>query len=182
MIFIRKQILRVVSFALRRANFSQHKNLKSILLLWPSPLGTPTGRCPCNPLGARDPDPQTPSPPAWGGSSPQCRLLTCILLPLEIILTSLETSGSVAKCQLFSKARYTCILIKEDVIHFRLKADQICLIQSFYHTKAECNYCFIICSTLNSPSKFLQSILLCLSTSGFMFFVFFLTHILLKKN
>ena len=111
--FRSKQILRVVSIALRRANFSQHKNLKSILLLRPSPLGTPTGRCPCNPLGARDPDPKTPSPPAWGASGPQCRVLTCILLPLEIILKSLETSGSVAKCRQFSKARYTCILIKE---------------------------------------------------------------------
>ena len=121
MIFIQKQILRVVSIALRRAIFSQHKNLKSILLPQPSPLGTLTGRCPCNPMGDRDPDTQTPSPPAWGASCPQCRLLTCILLPLEIILTSLETSGSVAKCQLFSKARYTCILIKEDVIHLGLR-------------------------------------------------------------
>jgi len=121
MIFIQKQILRVVSIPLRRANFSSRKNLKSVLLLGPSPLGTPTGCCPFSPLGAQDPDPQNPSPPAWGASGPQCRLLTLILLPLKIILTSLETSGSVAKCQQFSKARYTCILIKEDGIHLGLR-------------------------------------------------------------
>ena len=41
MMFIQKQILRIVSIALRRANFSQRENLKSVLL-----------RCPCTPLGA----------------------------------------------------------------------------------------------------------------------------------
>ena len=84
--------------------------------------GSPAGRCPYSLLGAWDPGPQTPSLPAWGASSPQCCLiLTLILLLLEIILTTLETSGSVAKCRLFSKARYTCTLIKEDVIHLSLR-------------------------------------------------------------
>ena len=40
---------------------------------------------------------------------------------LESILSTLETSGSVVECRLFSKARYTCILMKEDVIHLGLR-------------------------------------------------------------
>ena len=50
--FIQKQILRIVSIALRRANFSQRENLKSVLLLGALPPGPQTGRCPCTPLGA----------------------------------------------------------------------------------------------------------------------------------
>ena len=85
------------------------------------PLEPQQGAAPVAHWGARDAGPQTYSPPAWGGSGPQCHLLNLILLPLEIVLTTLETSGSVAKCRLFSKARYTCILIKEDVIHLGLR-------------------------------------------------------------
>ena len=73
----------------------------------------PNRALPLEPTGGPGPRPQDPLTSCLGASDPQCRVLTCILLPLEIILTSLETSGSVAKCQLFSKARYTCILIKE---------------------------------------------------------------------
>ena len=43
---------RIVSIALRRANFSQRENLKSVLLPGASPPGPPTGRCPCTLLGA----------------------------------------------------------------------------------------------------------------------------------
>ena len=39
MMFIQKQTLRIVSIALRRANFSQRENLKSVLLPGALPLG-----------------------------------------------------------------------------------------------------------------------------------------------
>ena len=48
---------------------------------------------------------------------------------LEIILSTLETSGSVAECRLFSKARYTYMYTDEGGCYpLRFKADQICLI------------------------------------------------------
>ena len=51
MMFIQKQILRIVSIALRRANFSQRENLKSVLL--------PERALPLYPAGGRL-GPQTP--------------------------------------------------------------------------------------------------------------------------
>ena len=66
MMFIQKQILRIVSTALRRANFSQRENLKSVLLTGASPPGPPRGAAPVPRWGPRrPPDPSPPGgPPA----------------------------------------------------------------------------------------------------------------------
>ena len=60
------KILRIVSIALRRANFSWCENLKSVLLPGALPPWPPTGRCPVPRWGPRrPPDPSPPGgPPA----------------------------------------------------------------------------------------------------------------------
>ena len=77
-----------IKIASRRGNFRWWKNPTFVLLQGALPPGPPTGRCPCAPLG----DPAAPDPLlSVRAFSPQCRLLSYILLLLQIFLTTLLT-------------------------------------------------------------------------------------------
>ena len=74
-----------IKIASRRGNFSWWKNPTFVLLQGALPPGPPTGRCPCTLLG----DSAAPDPlPSVGAFSPQCRLLSYILLLLQVFLTT----------------------------------------------------------------------------------------------